>query len=83
MPKMSVRVLPEDGDGLFAAAAVLEQGAVEAADVGDQLAGDRLALEINGACRPDRGQQARGAIGRELPRGAAGAQIAQQRGGAG
>jgi hypothetical protein len=41
------------------------------------LPGDRLALEIDGACRPNRGQQARGPIGRELPRGAARAQIAQ------
>lgn len=58
-------------DGLLAATAVFEQGAIEAADVSDQLPGDRLALEINGACGPNRGQQARGPIGRELPRGAA------------
>ena len=54
MPKISVSVLPEAATACGAAAAVFEQGAIDAADVGDQLAGDRLAFEVDGAGGPDR-----------------------------
>ena len=78
MPKISVSELPEAATACGAAAAVLDEGAIDATDVGDQLAGHRLAFDVDGAGGPDGGEQAGGAIGRELPRCAAGVQVAQQ-----
>src|SRR5215203_5512657 len=51
------------GDGLGAAAAVVDEGAVDATEVGDELAGHRLAFDVDRADRPDGGQQAGGAVG--------------------
>jgi hypothetical protein len=65
-------------DGVGAALAVLAQRAIDAADVGNQLSGDRLALELDGVAGSRGGEQARGVIGGEPQRSAAGAQVAQE-----
>src|SRR4051794_2728782 len=71
------QVAARGGDGLRAAAAVLVQRAVDAADVGDQLARDGLALLVDGAGPSKAGEEAGGPGGGGLAGRAAPGQVAQ------